>query len=88
MFCLTRVYIPAQRRLYSQSWCIIALQSPKKIEASHRGANEMEGESKKSYCYVNVHHGCEKGVYMPSHAECKSCMVEAFEKIVRSHSAE
>ncbi len=36
-----------------------------------------------AYCYYNLHRDCDKGLTMPSHAECKSCMVEAFENIVR-----
>ncbi len=39
-----------------------------------------------TYCYYNLHHECDKGLVMPSHAECKSCMIEAFEGIVRSNS--
>ncbi len=39
-----------------------------------------------TYCYYNLHHECDKGLVMPSHAECKSCMIEAFEHIVRSNS--
>lgn len=38
-----------------------------------------------AYCYYNLHHECDKGLHMPSHAECKACMMEAFENIVRSN---
>jgi hypothetical protein len=44
----------------------------------------MEVELKTAYCYYNLEHDCDKGLTMPSHAECKSCMLEAFENIVRS----
>ncbi|MGZ4904644.1 MAG: hypothetical protein ACXVIG_06305 [Halobacteriota archaeon] len=38
-----------------------------------------------AYCYYNLHHECDKGLSMPSRTDCKSCMVEAFENIVRSN---
>ncbi len=39
-----------------------------------------------AYCYYNLHHECDKDLQMPSRAECKACMIEAFESIVRSNS--
>ncbi len=41
----------------------------------------------KAYCYYSLHHECDTGIHTPSHAECKACMVEPFERIVRSNEA-
>ncbi len=52
--------------------------------------NQVELKTKAAletaYCYYNLQHDCDKGLTMPSHAECKACMIEAFENIVRSNS--
>ncbi|MGZ4904645.1 MAG: hypothetical protein ACXVIF_01945 [Halobacteriota archaeon] len=37
-----------------------------------------------AYCYYNLHDDCGKGLSMPSHTECKSCVLKEFENIVRS----
>ncbi len=34
-------------------------------------------------CYYKVHHKCNLGLHAPSYAECKSCMMEEFESIIR-----
>ncbi len=51
--------------------------------------NEVESKVKTAletaYCYYNLHHECDKGLAMPNHSECKSCMIEAFQNIVRSN---
>ncbi len=39
-----------------------------------------------AYCYYNLHHECDKGLTMPSRTDCKACMIEAFDNIVRSDS--
>ncbi|MDD1721827.1 MAG: hypothetical protein LUP95_07570 [Euryarchaeota archaeon] len=44
----------------------------------------MEVELKTAYCYYNLYDDCGKGLSMPSHTECKSCLLKAFEDIVRS----
>ncbi len=49
--------------------------------------SEMESELKADYCYYNIEHDCDKGLVMPNTAECRSCMVEAFNNIVRSHDS-
>ncbi len=48
----------------------------------------MEVELKNAYCYYNLEHDCDKGLSMPNNNECKACMVEAFERIVRSNGTE
>ncbi len=34
-------------------------------------------------CYYNLHHKCGKGLHAPIYAECKSCMMEEFENIIK-----
>ncbi len=49
----------------------------------NNGELNVQTVREKVACYYNLYRDCDKDLIVPSHAQCKSCMVEAFENITR-----
>ncbi len=52
------------------------------MERNNGGLNGQTAREKVD-CYYNLYRDCDKDLTVPSHTQCKLCMVEAFENITK-----
>ncbi len=59
--------------------------SSAEVDEMERNNVEFSGQvaREKADCYYNLYRNCDKDLDIPSHAQCKSCMVAAFEDITK-----